>query len=83
MFDIRLHVNAIRQGHFQASNILSVFLDMVANFALFRKSAINPFVIKTLLHKNVVFPFILRIHTIIFWFYNLLKVNIYIKTAIC
>lgn len=76
MFDARHHVDAIRRTHSQAPNILPVFLDMVASFALFRKSAINLLVIGTLLNNTVVPLFILLVHTIIFSFENLSEVGL-------
>ena len=41
MFDASLHTDVIRQSYFGGSARPPVFLDIVATFAFFRRSAIN------------------------------------------
>ena len=41
MFDASLHADVIRRSHFGGSARPPAFLDIVATFALFRRSAIN------------------------------------------
>ncbi len=41
MFDPSLHADVIRRSHYGGSAMPSAFLDIVAAFALFRRSATN------------------------------------------